>query len=379
MSSSFLRARIDFRQRHLPGVSLLAAMYLVGTPAAQAMPSDLAQAYINSALADVKAGMPEKARRRFRWLVLHDRDSADRTARYLHALTLLDEDQPLHFGVRAALAPSTNLKRDSSEDRFLIFPLDDPQSGVSLSLGASVSASDTYRDGRRLTGTIDLERTVATADELDATRLGATLRHEWLSAGQVREAALGLTRRVYPDLSDRSKSPDYVERRLSYAASFWRDGGVTFGYTAELADRDYAERDYMAGVTGTISARFSRPLADLGRITVEGAIANADVQNDSYSFQALGLGISFARQERNGLGWDVGLAHDWRDYVDDFAYLQEPRRDRVTKISLGLSHKDVTFSEMVPKLTCTFSDQRSNVALYTFDSLDCSVALGYAF
>ncbi len=349
------------------------------TTTLNAMPTEVAQGHIRSALADVNAGELEKAQRRFRWLTLQDFDSPERTARYLHAIALLDRERPVTFSTRASLVPSTNVTRASSEDTFLIFPLDDPENGVSFSVGASARASLSYRDGRSLIGSLDFDKTIASIEELDNTRLGGTLQHEWLSAGQIKQVSLSYAQRSYSDLADRSLSPDYDEWRFHYGASFFHDSGLNYGYTFELNDRNYIERNYMDGVTKAISARFSERLADYGRITVEGTLSNANVENDRYSYVALSLGAKFSRQERNGFSWDLGLGRDWRDYSKNFYSMSEPRSDRTNKISLGVSHRKVTFREAVPKLTCAFSDQNSNVALYTFNSIDCSLALSYSF
>jgi Protein of unknown function (DUF560). len=366
------------RQRILPGF-LLALGLTISDAQAQDMPDALAQAHIQRALSDIKTGHQDKAESRFRWLLMSDRASPDRTARYLHALALLSRERPLRFAARANLTPSSNLQRDSSEDSFLIFPLDDPESGTSFSLGTTMTATHAYRDGRALSGALSLDGTLATAEELDNSRLALSLNHDWLTAGRTTRLSLTHGQRRYKDLASRSSTPDYDEWSLGLSTSRWRDGGVRLSYAVSLSQRDYEERDYMDGLTGRLSAAYSKPLADLGRLTLRGSLAQADVEKDHYSYQELELGLSFARHEKNGLGWELGLARSWRDYEDDFAPLDVPREDRSNAISFGLSHDKLKLRDMTPRLSCTFSDQSSNVALYTFDSLDCSATLRHDF
>ncbi|WP_321363018.1 surface lipoprotein assembly modifier [uncultured Celeribacter sp.] len=350
-----------------------------GSTVAQDMPDALAWAHIQRALSDIDAGHEDKAERRFRWLLMHDRGNAERSERYQHALMLLRRERPLRFSVWGNVTPSSNLQRNSSEDSFLIFPLDDPESGASFSLGTTLRFSHAYREGHSVTGALSLDRTFATAEELDNTSLSFALSHEWLSVGRMTAVSVSRSVRGYKDLDSRSSTPDYNDWAFGLSMTEWRDEGRQLSTSISLRQRDYKDRDYMDGLTGHLRASYSQPVADLGRLTFQGALGKADLRRDVYSYEELELGIRFARHEKNGLDWELGLARIWRDYEDDFAPLTDPRQDRTHRISLGLSHDKLKLRDMTPQLRCSYSDQSSNVALYAFESLDCSASLSYDF
>ena len=69
----------------------------------------------------------------------------------------------------------------------------------------------------------------------------------------------------------------------------------------------------------------------------------------------------------------------WRDYDDIFTALSYAREDDVDTLSVGVSHRDIKIQGMIPRVTCSARQQTSNVALYTYDSVDCSMSLNHAF
>lgn len=48
-------------------------------------------------------------------------------------------------------------------------------------------------------------------------------------------------------------------------------------------------------------------------------------------------------------------------------------------MTLSLSHDRITLREMTPRLSCSYQDQNSNVALYAFESIDCTMSLQHRF
>ena len=365
--------------------SILTVVLSVGcvSPSFALDPSAALQ-HLRKAQSDAKAGKFTSATRRLEWLIHTDVDSAARTETYQRALRQLLGQKPLTFAVSGALLSSTNVSRTSSEEVFHTDIGDftigggDETSGLGLRLGLTGTWRHAYALGRDVSVTAKISTSYYDDISLRSTTPTLTLSHRWLTAGARYTVSAFAADTMYPTIDGRA-APDSTAFGLSFQSNYVLSGDRAASLSATWSDRTYDERSHLDGTTASFAGTYTFPVTDTGKVTLTGGWATASLNSEHLSYSGPRVGIGYAHQSGGGLGLSVNYSKAWRDYDDIFTALSYARADDVDTISIGLSHRDVKIRGMTPRLTCSAKNQTSNVALYTYDSVDCFMSLNHAF
>jgi hypothetical protein len=349
---------------------------LTAAPAEALSPSE-AMAHVRAAQADAKAGKFRRAAKRFEWLLFNDTDSPQRSKTYQEALRQLTERAPLTFKAAGSLLPSTNTARRSSEPFQIgdfIANTDAVEGGVGLRVEASGTYTQAYQAGRETSATLRFSASLYDAVELRYSGIDLTLAHRWLTPGSTYTISAFAGRSIYPSVDDRTSPNSWVQGVAIQAVHVLGNGHVA-RLSGSLNERtfDNIHRAYSTGTTATLSANYTFPISERGKITVLSGLTAADLGNDAFSYSGHTLGVAYSRTHANGLSWSVGYSTTLRDYDAIYPLFSHTRSDMVKTVSASLSHKQVQINGVTPRLSCASKHQTSNVPLYSYASIDCAL------
>jgi hypothetical protein len=329
--------------------------------------------------ADVLAKRYGRASARLQWLLLHDTASTKRTLAYQTALHRIKRKQPLSFGASASLMPSSNISKTFDGTEKLHSANGDARPGIGLRFGGFAQAIESYAPGREVIARLDLGRSVYDDTRLNSQALNFSLAHKWLNAGTTYGLA-GFANRTRFQPVDDIETSDVDRSGVRFSVQRVLTNGHSVNGIASIEASHYINSDYLDGQRSTILGVYSIPLSPTETLNFTGGIERAKVMKTSYSYRSVILGTRYTRTMPNGLTWNMGATHTRRHYEALFP-VETPvmRADKVTDISIGLSHRALKVGETIPRLTCTSRSHRSNVYLYDYSSIDCSIKLQFDF
>lgn len=349
------------------------------------MEPEIALKHVRIAQTDVQAGKINHAKLRYEWLLQNDTANSKRSSFYQNAIRSLTSKKPLSFGLSAAFLASSNAGRSSSESTFHTdlgdFTIGDPdasKSGIGLRINATGTYKYAYAPGRELSATAKLGTSLHNSAALRSSDQTLAMAHKWLAPGARYTLSFAGKQTTYPTLSGRT-APDNKTLSASLNAYHVLSKNRALSYGVSILDQTYEARNYLDGVTTSLNAAYSFPISKRGKVTLLGGTSTANLQAGHYSYSGYNLGVRYSHKTSNGLDWSLGYRTAQRNYDDIFTALSYARADKSNTISIGLSHRDIRIKEMTPTLNCFAKRQSSNVALYTYDTFDCSVSLNHAF
>lgn len=331
------------------------------------------------AKADVFAERYGNAYQRFQWLLLNDTKDAKRTKAYQTALHRLKTKHPLSFGASAALMPSSNISKTFNGNETLRASTGDARPGVGLRFDAFAQATESYAPGREVVARVGLGRSLFDDRRLNSQSTKFTLAHRWLTAGATYGLA-GFSNRTRFEPVDDIPTSDVDSHGARFTLQRTFDNGHSFGGTARYEIYDYLNSSYLDGYKAQIQGSYSIPLSPAESLNVTAGIEQADLTNDTYSYTSFTLGTRYTRSMASGLTWGLGATHSYRAYDDVFP-LDDPivRTDNVTDLSISLSHRAIKIGDSIPRVSCTQRRHGSNIYLYDYTSVDCSMQLQFDF
>lgn len=352
---------------------------------AAAIDPTLRNQHIQLAQSDLQIGNWAKSLARFRWLLLESAPDAQYEIAYQNTIASITNEHPLRFGFDAALLPSTNISKASSHrifvtdlGEFLIDSAEDRQSGIGLRAGVSATTSHAYKPGRNLYATGLLSADIYKQQELQVGQFGLSLGHEWISSGRQINLSLAHNGYVYRDLADRN-DPDFTTDTVSLSTYNRLSPRLSLSTQTSVLKAKYQERDYNNGLHSSFQIAPKYRLGSQDALSLKLGVQAVNIEADHLSYAGGSLGIFWDRLERSGIRWSIGLERHWREYDTEFPSLSYQRYDVVSDIILSASHPRITIKGMTPVLRCTLRDHGSNVALYDYNSKDCSVSFNYQF
>jgi hypothetical protein len=374
-------------------VCLFCMTALVSIPA-QALSPSQALAHVRLAQQDAKTGKIDHALRRLEWLLLNDADNANRSKTYQKALRQLTEQRRLSFGAAAALAPSSNVARGGTEtpsnpQNGLNYTLDPDasESGIGLRITANGTYRRAYAAGRDISARLDFSTALYDTQTLRNTTQKLTFAHRWLAPGARYTLSSFASRTTYPDVqltfpdTHTRISPNNWMRGVAFDTVQMLDNGHVAKLGLIWSDRTYDEtrRAYAQGATTFLSGSYTVPAGKRGKVTVLGSVTGVDLQSKSFSYDGYTLGTNYSQTNGGGLSWSVGYSATWHSYDAVFPLFSYARSDTSQTVSLNLSHRNIQIGNATPRINCFAKKQTSNVVLYSYKTVDCSLTLGYDF
>jgi hypothetical protein len=284
------------------------------------------------------------------------------------------------IGLQLAVLPSSNVSRGTKDNvieigdmPFVIDQASLAQSGVGLTFG--ISAWNRWVLSEDWSTTLSGALSAQFYDHAIANEQTASVKLDvhrpfaqgWFSAGPVAEVTfidgdksrqrVGLSASgSYSIVPGKNLSAEVTQLWQTFPGQKFRDGTDTAGYLSY-------QYVISPSTTLSISLPFERERTKL-----------AHLDHDD-----IGAVIGLDREWSNGLitGLSAGLRRD--TYLGDFPAFDESRRDKVSSIGISLLHRNLAFGRFTPKFRYTYTNSRSNIELFNYDSHDISISLSSQF
>ena len=300
---------------------------------------------------------------------------------YRRFLSIIRQNKPFGVNGHFALIPSSNINRGTTNTVFntdsATFVIDaeaQEDAGVGVQIGVSGFARMSPDDQSRWTllGSIigtgyeaEIHNNVVSSVSLSYGRgyengrwsLGPYLSHTWRE-DDADQNIIGLQFGINHRLGEQTSLAVIANQEYQqFPNQSYKDGpntrlAFTLGY----------QFDPSLAVRGTVKLEVSRPEA-------------LHLQFDGYSF-----GASLSKAWEGGLSATLSLDAGRRDYVGIYPLTSSPRGDDYASVAFSVQNSQFRLMErFTPRLTCSHTVNRSNVAFFDYNTTECQAALTTEF
>lgn len=356
------------------------AMLIYGGIAARRPDFTPAQAGLQRSVEQI--GSPRRAERFLRYALAED---PGHEPALLAAFQALDRLHPLRFSGGLNLLPSTNVDHVASEHLLItdfgIFVIKDggqERSGVGLGFQLNADWVTQPQPGHRFRLRASLSGAWYDQAQLRHGTPSLSLRYEHLAGAAPWSLEVTLGKTVYG-----GTSADVTSDNISHALRFAKDWQLSHGDTLALQlggdYQHYSEKPYLTGPRYTFALERRRPLGAQGRLSYAMTLERGLPQSDYNRYAGIGLQAGYERPVFGWLRGGVSAGAALRNYDAAFPIVGARRQDRILSIGLNVTLPHVRLFGQIPKLGCTATRTRSNIALYSSNSVDCNFALTLDF
>lgn len=306
-------------------------------------------------------------------------------AALLAAWQALDRAHPFRFSATASILPSSNVDHVASErylvtdfGTFLINDGGNETSGVGLGYGANLDWFFQPRPGHRIRLRASYAGAWYHTAILRYSEPGLALRYEHLGGGAPWSVEAFLRDRRYGGESQDITS-DNLTRGVRFAKA-WRSAGggrTVFRLDGEYAS--YSEKPYLTGPRYFVDLARRTRLGQRSALSYGLRLERALPRKDYHRYSGAELRVGFDRPLFDGVRGGLSLSYGERRYDAAFPIVGVHRRDRTASLGLSLELKRAKILGQTPRITCSARRTRSNVALYTTNSVDCALSLKLDF
>lgn len=327
-------------------------------------------------------GSPRRAEWVLRYFLAETRGHS---AALLAAWQRLDRDRPLRFSGSVALLPSTNVEHVASQryfvtdfGTFLIKDGGKESTGIGLSFEGTATAFLHPWPGHRFRLDASVAGVWFNTARLRFVEPQISLGYEHLGGRAPWSLSGFVSRRVYGGTAA-DMTADHVSRGLTYAQT-WRLGQVD-RLTLQLRGeyQRYWKQTYMSGPRYHLDLGRSQPLGGRARLSYGISLDRALPDKAYHRFTGVGLRLGYERPILKGVRGGLWLGLGEQIYDTAFPLLGKERRDRAVSVGVSMTLSRMKVFGQAPRVLCTARRSQSNVALYSTNSVDCSLSLGLAF
>ncbi len=282
------------------------------------------------------------------------------------------------FSGHFSLLPSTNINKTSSNIVFetplgtaVIPDGDNEESGIGVRFGVGASYEDVLASGQTLNYNFGLTRVHFPAERLRRTDASVGLSWGIRAVGSETRINPSLLRTQYDIGGDDSSSSTRYKVRLSHERYLPKGRAVLGSLSAEY--RDYDVQDHQDGPVFGAGVTYRTAVFDRFRLIsgVNLTRSNPKRPHLRYTGAALSAELSWPVARLGTFGVSAGLGG--REYDGDFTSFDFPRSDRFASVGVSATSPRIKIWGSSPKLSCTYQQGWSNIALYDYRSTDCAL------
>lgn len=299
---------------------------------------------------------------------------------YRGFLNAIDQNKPIGLSGFFSVLPSTNVNRgttrtvfDTNIGQFVIDPGSHADSGVGAQLG--LSGHFRYLTGPK--GRLSLNWAMSgtryqdvqynsTVGSLAISYHQSTQSGRWFISPYIRKTL-------------REDNADNQARGLQFGVTHRLSAGNLIGFSASHEYRDYDVLDYQDGTftSGSLNVRHQiKP-----SVSVSGGVGLERNAPDAAHLQYNGRKpfAEIAKSWKGGLQSKFGLEYGVREFVGDYPLTSSPRNDVYTTVRLGGQHTRVDIRGFTPRVMCSHTINKSNVAFFEYNATECQATISKNF
>ncbi|PFG62229.1 uncharacterized protein DUF560 [Thioclava sp. ES.031] len=303
----------------------------------------------------------------------------------LAAWQALDRMHPLRFSVTASILPSSNVDHVASErylvtdfGTFLIDSGGNETSGVGLGYGAKLDWFVQPRPGHRIRLRASFAGAWYHSATLRYSEPALAVQYQHLGGRAPWSLEAYIRDRRYGGGSQDITSDNFT--RGVWFAKAWRSAGA--GRTLLRLGGEYvnySEKPYLTGPRYRVDLAHRTRLGRRSSLSYGLRLERALPRKDYHRYSGAELRVGIERPLIEGLRGGMSLSYGERHYDAAFPIVGVHRRDRTASLGLSLKLERAKILGRAPRITCTARRTRSNVALYTTNSVDCALSLKLDF
>lgn len=335
------------------------------------------------AQASYQSGHYDAAKYHLRVLMRTVRSKAE-LDRLQNAYATVVKGSPWSFGLNFAFLPSTNINRTASSSTFDtpigVFAIANggaEESGVGLRFGGRIAYEKIMSSGISLTYGAALNRS-----QYPENRLNHYDGHISLTWGQ--RALSGFTqftpyaaRYVYDDNKKNNSDSTRYGLKLSYEHYLTHNSSMTGKISAER--RNYDDLDSLDGLFLRASLSYSGKIAEDYSTRLGIKISRSTPNKEHLRYTGTILFGDLSRNYPKVGTFGIHVSMGGRQYEGLFPALGIARQDYLASIGISFSSPKIRIWKITPKLSCRVEKNQSNVALYDYQSTDCTISFQRKF
>lgn len=325
-------------------------------------------------------GDTRAAERHLKALLSRDDDIAMR-AGYRAMLQRIHVQRPLHFALQVAATPSSNINNGTYEDVF---------DTILGNFTVDPQSRQTSGTGYRATGQVRWATTLQSGRSLSVT--GRTIYLRYPQYSPLDKTAQELTFAQRSAISKGWLEPRLTLRRLkandgsdyrAFGAGFglWRKAGDLgeVGLNFGIERRRYGEQTYRNGSAYHAAIDWQRPISRTSIIGL-GLSGNRLTHKAKHlAYDDVAVTATLTHALRAGLNAEVTAILGKRRYKSPAPLTRDPRREDYAGLTAKLQFGALHFALGIPEFACSLSRNRSNIALYSYNTRSCSLSLTKQF
>lgn len=297
------------------------------------------------------------------------------------ALAKITQVDPWSVSLNFSLLPSTNLRRTTYNTEFItnlgVFtPTRGGQedSGIGFSAGGSLSYALSLTDRTQLTLKARLDQNFYDVSDLNQTNIGLAASQEIFFVGG---SAV-----VEPFARFRFDNLQGIERRdigLFASRNWFLEGGDQIIGSVTLGNRHYFENDYLSGPHWNVRLRYNHLLGEQTKVGLGISLARSEPDDNHlrYSEERVSVDISRSISKVGNVGVFGSFAT--RGYDSVFPATNLVRNDETVVYGVSFSPRNIRVFGSYPRLSCQNQRNFSNIALYDYETTDCSLTFDRSF
>lgn len=301
-------------------------------------------------------------------------------AGYVQFLTTIENTKPVGFSGFVTLKPTSNLNNGTQNTRFDTFlgqvVIDESSRAVSgVGLQAGISGYFRYPVGQGNRMVLDWSasgtRYKNAAFNSDATNISLQFEHPFRT-GQIQLGPYWRRGFRSGDISqDTSGFALNTDIRLS------QDYSLNANFTTEY--RLHPTKPHLDGTLDAGRVTIKRVVSD--SLSVSGGISASTSRPESAHLQydSLGVNVAVAKTWQSGIRTSVGLNIGTREFVGPYPLTFTPRADSFFSVNLSVQDPAISYAGFSPKVGCSYTQNRSNVAFFDYDTTACQLSFTRSF
>ena len=301
-------------------------------------------------------------------------------AGYSNFLNVIAQNKPSGISGYFSLLPSSNINRgtnntvfDTTLGQFVIDPNAQPESGIGVQVGVSGYYRHLLNPKTRLVFNWDVSGKRYESKRFNSANGNLSVSYEKVTPN----GRWSIT--PYLRYSWREDDAGSRTRGLRFALDHKLTNQTRFGLSFSHEYRDFTDQDYRDGnfslAQFSLRHQINPSLSLNGGIGLERSDPNAEhLQYDSYKFFA-----SISKAWEGGLHTSFGIEGGSRNFAGIYPLTASPRDDAFYGLKFSVYNSQINYAGFTPQLSCSYTNNRSNVTFYDYAATECQMTISKNF
>ena len=326
----------------------------------------------------------ESSRFHFRKLLEAEQNPQLR-AQYANALSQIQKNIPSGVSASFSFVPSSNINRGTNNETIegggifgagTISDLGRKTSGIGFQLNVAGFHKIPYGDSGLFTFTAAATQVLYTAETFNIFQPSVSVRYDnssplgiWSLNGSVSHTL----RRG--DLE--ATFYDYTSYALSLSGRRKLSGPniLTYSLTGRYFDPDSDANDSQKGPSYELNLGGQRQLNAAHALIGGFKVGRGLPQSASYRYKSLAAYMGVSSSWPKGWSSYVGLEAGKRNYDENFGFFSFKRDDGYQTLTASVLNSNFSWRGISPRVTCSYTENRSNVAFFDYNSYECNILM----